>query len=248
MALRVQPCQGQIEPVVEIYKKMGFHAVVIHEKDHTASVATFHRPPEFVLLPVVTLDLVWGELSGIGVMRELPSDPLAALEVIGLWKGVSLLTVGDWSRASDSLLSEVDIIELLDSDTRSLPQMATEPGPPWLAASDLHGQVSFQCPGEAWIEVWAKTNEAQSIIDSIRRGSFYSTMGPRFKRIELARHRVSVELMKEGTVSVIGSGGVKLEKETTKSVSFTVDPQCEWVRLEAKDSDGRCAWTQPILL
>jgi len=248
VALRVRPWQGKTQPIVELYKKMGFQAVAIHERDHTAAVSSFHRPPEFVLLPVVTLDLTWGELAGIGVMRDLPGDPMEALEVIELWKGVSLLSVSDWSNVPEALLDEVDLIECLDGDGRCHSQIDIRPGSPWIATSDFSKTVPFGCPGEAWIEVWAKTNEAQSIIDSIRRGFFYSTRGPRFERIHCLNRRVSVELMQEATVSLIGPGGAMLAHATTRSVSFRVDPKYEWVRLEAEDSDGRCAWTQPILM
>jgi len=247
IALRVQPYQGEIEPIVELYRKMGFGAVVVNEEDHTPRLGSLNHPPEFVILPVVTLDLEWGELAGIGVMRKLPENPMESLDVISVWQGVSLLRISDASQVSESLLNRMDVIEWVELGLEAVPWPPGQTGRPWLAVSDSPRGDVFDCPGQAWIEVWAKTNEAQSIIDALRTGSFYSTTGPRFLGIKLAGKNLKIELMEEGTVSLVDPRGNVLQRSTGRRHLMPVDAGCSWACLKLEDAEGRHAWTQPIL-
>ena len=125
-----------------------------------------------------------------------------------------------------------------------------------LAVDDAHtfkapGNPNVAGPGRGWIAVRASQLEARSLLDAMERGDFYASTG-----VDLSDYQVSAEAM---TVSVrktsfskyriqfVGRGGVVLEEALDSPASYRFKGGEGYVRARVIESNGRMAWTQPVV-
>ncbi|MCL4543099.1 MAG: hypothetical protein M1118_00640 [Chloroflexi bacterium] len=118
-----------------------------------------------------------------------------------------------------------------------------------VAADDSH----FRFPDGAlgWVVVVAPERTAPSIVASLRKGSFYSSNGPLIHRISLDGKTLSVRCSPCRTVYALSFAsrntfriwdGITLLEE----VEIPLRGRPEWLRVQATDSNGRSAWSQPF--
>ena len=133
------------------------------------------------------------------------------------------------------------------------------------ATDDAHfGHPEFpQYPdhGLGWVEVRARENDPDALVEALRNGHFYASTGPKLLNVTVEADDIVVE--SSPVMKVIVSGrGERYECRygdglTTTRVpltyfhngSFEVDPNHgSCLRVTVVDSQGRMAWTNPIWL
>ena len=126
---------------------------------------------------------------------------------------------------------------------------------PWIyAVDDHHGADRPLLPLDAavaWIMVKAKSLREDNIMSSIRRGLFYSSMGPEIRDIAIDDGgMISVECSPAKEISFVStpSLGIKYYAEGSPlmSASYRGRPGETYVRIEVTDYEGRRAWSNPI--
>jgi hypothetical protein len=119
------------------------------------------------------------------------------------------------------------------------------------AGDDAH----FHFEGDrfgAWLEVEAEAIDPDALLDALRAGSYYSTQGPRFERIERDDGRVQVATSEVACISVGGSGerwqaATEVRGDRLREASFDLEPfRGSYCRLTAIDAAGRRAWSNPL--
>jgi hypothetical protein len=124
------------------------------------------------------------------------------------------------------------------------------------AGDDAH----FAFPGDrfgGWVEVWAESLEPDTLLDALRSGSYYSTQGPRFERLELDGDSLHVSTSPVHAIALGGAGDRWLDGSSVfdesggqvSAASFEVSPfRGSYCRVTVIDGDGRRAWSNPIWL
>jgi hypothetical protein len=108
--------------------------------------------------------------------------------------------------------------------------------------------------GRGWVMVCASRPDQPAILEAIRKGHFYSTMGPEIYDIQLDGRQVTVHCSPARSIFLIGDyhhcpaaaqtwGGNPLTEAT-----FTLDPQQEYLRVEVVDMEYQSAWTQAYFI
>ena len=109
-------------------------------------------------------------------------------------------------------------------------------------------------PGRSWIMVRADTLTAPAILGAIRRGDFYVSTGVTLRELSIGPRGIRVAAEASGTddrrftTEWIGRGGRVLGTVHGKDASYQVRGDEGYVRARITDSNGKRAWTQPLML
>ncbi len=138
---------------------------------------------------------------------------------------------------------------------------------PWgLATDDAHWK--YPDYGGGWVMLKAEKNDPLSILDAIRKGSFYSSTGPEIFDIQFDAGTVTVKCSPVRSIYVIGPiyycpnavnawDGVsdqlgcsqlldpRITNKTITEARFNLDPRQNYFRVEVVDFYGRSAWSNP---
>lgn len=127
--------------------------------------------------------------------------------------------------------------------------------PMGLAVDDTHGKDLELLPSDscrAWINVKAASLEADKILDSVRRGLFYSSIGPEIRSINVADGEIEVSCSPAKSIAFISnrSLGRKYTEETgcLENVVYSLKGSERYIRIEVSDRIGRIAWSNPIYI
>jgi hypothetical protein len=102
--------------------------------------------------------------------------------------------------------------------------------------------------GRAWVVAKALHSDTDSVIASLRRGSFYSSTGAAIEDIKVVAHKeIVVTASEESTVTFIARGGMIVHRtdRPSSSASYRVQGDEGYVRVEVDSPSGR-AWSQPM--
>lgn len=108
-------------------------------------------------------------------------------------------------------------------------------------------------PGRAWIVVRADTLTPAAILRGIRGGNFYSSTGVTLRELSEDTRHLRV-LMEQGesdrsfVTEFIGRGGRILATVHGAEAVYRIRGDEGYVRARIRDSNGRQAWTQPVML
>jgi len=109
----------------------------------------------------------------------------------------------------------------------------------------------YSNPGEGFVLVRADSLEPKALVAALERGDFYSSTGVTLKEIAITEETYTVEFAREGqtryTVYFIGRGGRVLQTSYESPAVYRITGQEGYVRAKIVDSNGRVAWTQPVL-
>jgi hypothetical protein len=122
------------------------------------------------------------------------------------------------------------------------------------AGDDAHFEVAGDRFG-AWVEVHAEACEPDALLAALKRGSYYSTQGPRLTGLELDDERLCVTASAVACISITG-GGDRWQEATDardrdggpiREAAFDVTAfRGAFCRVTAVDAAGRRAWSNPI--
>lgn len=117
-----------------------------------------------------------------------------------------------------------------------------------VATDDCHdiGGSAFDV---AWVQVFADNLNSSDIIDSLKRGNFYSSTGANLS-ISLDGKNIIASTDRSSTIEWIISGGTVTQTNlTTTSATYTVIGDEDYVRIKiTRDSDSKLAWSNPIYI
>ncbi|MCK4300934.1 MAG: hypothetical protein KAX80_15445, partial [Planctomycetes bacterium] len=110
--------------------------------------------------------------------------------------------------------------------------------------------------GQGWISIQAESPDEEAVLESVRDGRFYSSMGPAFHSIELSEHHLTIQTspcVEVHFVSAGGSGRSTYTPRDAPQTEFALDlGDADWVttylRIEIIDTQGRTAWSNPLFV
>ncbi|MBE6389861.1 MAG: hypothetical protein E7043_06790 [Lentisphaerae bacterium] len=140
--------------------------------------------------------------------------------------------------------------ELLDAGCR--PGLA-------LAVDDCHSPSTF---GMGWTMIAADELTPQALLEALRKGDFYSTEGPEFKRIEVKDGHFIAEFSPATSAIVVSNQAFGHCESVPRwplpgnergvVTSFDIDlsdiPKGNYVRCQIKNAEGKMAWSMPYFL
>jgi hypothetical protein len=135
-----------------------------------------------------------------------------------------------------------------------------------LATDDAHefkqlGDLSSSRPGMGWVMVRAEKLDAKTIVAALERGDFYASTGVELAEYQAAGSAITVKVkqrfwgsgaeenMKAGyRIQFVGKGGAVLQDVDGTDATYTFKGSEGYVRAKVTQSDGKMAWTQPVML
>ena len=127
-----------------------------------------------------------------------------------------------------------------------------------LAVDDTH-QDSDMFYG--WTMICAPDNSAESLLNALKNGSFYSTMGPEFTRLNWENGVLEAEFSPCAEVTVLSNSAYgwsirRAEEQGELATSLRLElprvlehPESyKYLRIQLRDKDGKYAWSMPVIL
>ena len=278
---------GGLSPdeVINWYSNHGYSFLSI--TDHNRVTKPTPKQSNFLMIPGIELTSHGGVMEyhviGIGV-NEMPIGPFhhpqETINSINALGGYSIIAHPYWHDLQlDDLLSirghlGIEIfntscwVEIKKGKSLVHWDALLRRGPSlWGFASD---DAHFKIPdfGGGWIMVKSENLDQNSILESIRLGNFYSSMGPEFFDISIEKNLLHVRCSPVRSIYVLGQyyyspvsvnawddqpgdSGISqllLPETTGKAITqatFKLDPRQEFLRVEITDFYGRSAWSNP---
>ena len=270
---------GRLSPeeCVEFYRSAGYDILSI--TDHRRVTMPTYIPDDILLLPGIELDYVlpgewenqWVHILGIGVEGNISdawnrkASVQEGIDLINHKGGISVFAHPAWSMNTPALmrtltgLSGVEIWNSVSTlpynadraDSSSLLDTTWASGGmvvPVMANDDSHAYGSEA--GVAATMVQAESCTRESILESLRKGNFYATLGPEIHQIEMNHNEIRVQCSPAAAVifysnmpwtdnrAEVGTG--------ITEATYRIQSGEKFVRVEVRDECGRKAWSSPI--
>jgi len=107
-------------------------------------------------------------------------------------------------------------------------------------------------PGQAWIMVRSDCLTPISIVKAIEQGDFYASTGVEIKEFQAKKEGLSITIKESGTVKFhtqfIGKNGRVFKEDFSNSATYRFKGDEVYIRAKIMDSNGRIAWTQPVMV
>jgi predicted metal-dependent phosphoesterase TrpH len=107
-------------------------------------------------------------------------------------------------------------------------------------------------PGRGWVMVRAATLTAGAIVAALERGEFYATTGVELDDYSAdatgVRLSIRTDAWAKYRVQFVGRGGRLLAETTGSPAAYSFKGDEQYVRAKVVESNGRVAWTQPVLV
>lgn len=114
------------------------------------------------------------------------------------------------------------------------------------------GEAIEALPGQAWIYVRAPELSSAAILHAIDNGNFYSSTGVELIEYKADKNEVSIKIKATNyskyRVQFIGSGGKVLYESFEPNAVYKIKGNEGYIRVKVLESNGKIAWTQPLML
>ena len=125
-----------------------------------------------------------------------------------------------------------------------------------VAVDDAHHHFNDHRPDDvcvAWISVKAEELSLEAILESMRRGLFYSSFGPEIIDLSVEGGVIHVKTTPVKHITFASGAGrgerwTAIETETITEAHHAIREGERFIRVECMDREGRWAWTNPILI
>jgi hypothetical protein len=126
-----------------------------------------------------------------------------------------------------------------------------------IAVDDAHvfkqpGNSTVAGPGRGWVMVRAARLETCLVLEGLERGDFYASTGVVLDDLQTDNSGISVKVKPDAwakyRIQFVGKGGRLLREVTESSAAYTFAGDEGYVRARVLESNGRMAWTQPVLV
>jgi hypothetical protein len=121
-----------------------------------------------------------------------------------------------------------------------------------LACDDAHwvaGEDQNRDAFGGWVMVKAEANEPESLVESLKKGHYYSSQGPRIDSVTAGAGSLMVETSPCLQISLVGRGSrnEKLSGTDITSAQLSLEKfRGDWCRIVVIDHAGKIAWSNPI--
>ena len=203
-----------------------------------------------------------GRVSGIGRGMEFPQ----AMESARKQGALRILAHPHWTGNTfdDALRTDFDGVEIynhvcrwLNGKGNSLPfwnAMMQRRGGHVLgfAVDDAHLRPEHPGWNGGWIMVNAPKLTPANILNAIRKGRYYSTVGPEIHELQMKDGEVVFKTSPVQFARIVGAGWDGLRMGSFDGTTFTkgrlqLPEEWTYAYLEIEDAQGRCAWTNNLL-
>ncbi len=122
------------------------------------------------------------------------------------------------------------------------------------ATDDAHFIKELPAENGGWIMVNIQELSREAIINAIRCGNFYSSTGPYYKSITIEQgNRIVIETSPVIHARLAGQRGKykykgASDREPLTKITFRLPDDWYFARLEIEDTDGKTAWSNPLLI
>jgi hypothetical protein len=107
-------------------------------------------------------------------------------------------------------------------------------------------------PGQGWIVVRTAALSPRAILTAMEDGDFYASTGVELTDYQATARSITIIIKEERTskyrVQFIGSGGRILSEAAKSPASYTFKGNEGYVRAKIIESNGKFAWTQPVMI
>jgi hypothetical protein len=113
-------------------------------------------------------------------------------------------------------------------------------------------------PGQAWVMVRAEGLTPQALFAAMERGEFYASTGVELEDYTSTEKLIVIKIKEEPSskyrVQFIGKGespdkgGRLLKEEISSPATYQIKGDEGYVRAKVIDSNGKIAWTQPVMI
>ena len=121
-----------------------------------------------------------------------------------------------------------------------------------LATDDSHWV--YPDYGRGWVLARAPRLDQPAILEALRRGQFYSTMGPEIYDVQLDGRQVTVRCSPARSIFLVGdyyhcpTAAHAWNGRPLTEATFTMHRQQEYLRVEVVDMDYQSAWTNAYFI
>lgn len=118
-----------------------------------------------------------------------------------------------------------------------------------VASDDCHGRDIHY--GRGFVMVKAKKLDDHSILDSLKKGAFYSSQGPEIYDFFIEGESAHIKCSPAAMITFITyeHRGFSFSYDTQATeASLVFNPGIDYIRAEVTDVDGKKAWSNPIYL
>ncbi|MGI6536789.1 MAG: PHP domain-containing protein [Caldicoprobacterales bacterium] len=261
-----------VEECIDAYRKRGYDFLCI--TDHRKYFQGYESE-DFIVIPGTELHYHDDELrkafhiTGINIKKEIPTDdtckPQYIIDLINEAGGIAVMAHPAWSLLThdDTMnlngLTAIEIFNTLSeayscrgySDNYADVLASKGYVKNLLAVDDAHfyDKDAFQ----GWIMVQCNDLNADSIVNAIIKGKYYSTQGPEFKQISVNGDTITAETSPVAGISFISDTFYVRERVVESDGLITegrykIKKTDRVVRVEITDADGKKAWSNYIVL
>ncbi|WP_421694743.1 CehA/McbA family metallohydrolase [Aestuariivirga sp.] len=123
------------------------------------------------------------------------------------------------------------------------------------ATDDAHFQSQDHFGG--WVHVKAESLDPEALLNSLKQGLYYSSMGPQIHGIEIEGNEIAISCSPVDTITVVcgtSRSAVRTGRAITEASldlaklakGWLMRKQSPWFRVTVIDSAGHRAWSNPI--
>jgi hypothetical protein len=267
------------EQIVPRYREAGYDFLSITDHGVLTDTKVLSRP-DLLMIPGEEICAGSSErgrfnhIVGLNIDGEIPVEdfqrresPQRVIDLIGELGGVAILAHPYWSELNINDMTKLrgHIGVEVYNTTCDLTIGRGHSNVHWddllamghrllgFAVDDAHCLIKSLHPldlFEAWISVKARDLTAESIMDSIRDGHFYSSNGPKIRGIEVNRREIRVTSSPVRSITFVSDGGHgennTVNEGCLEEAVYTVRGTEAYIRIEITDWNGRKAWANPI--
>jgi hypothetical protein len=126
-----------------------------------------------------------------------------------------------------------------------------------IAVDDAHtfkqpGNPAVAGPGRGWVMVRADRLEARAILSALEAGRFYASTGVELTDYVVTSRAMTIAVKTDAwskyRIQFIGKGGRVLREALESPAEYVFRGDEGYVRGKVIESNGRVAWTQPVVL
>lgn len=261
------------EDAMAWYRDAGYDFAVL--SDHrivsdTSAMAT----PDFITIPGIEMhgpDPFTGEryhILAVGVNSLERSDdtwgPQEAIDRVNADGGIAVMAHPYWLGQSAFNMRELrgfvgmEVFNSVCDRTKgkgfsniTWDEYLTQSGRTWgFATDDVHWKYGAE--GRGWVMVRTNDTTPAGIMTALRRGEFYSSMGPTIKDVRVESGRVCVQTSPVSRITIVaarasGSNNCAVGDQLTEAVHELQGTE-QYIRVEIEDAHGCHAWSNPIML
>lgn len=124
------------------------------------------------------------------------------------------------------------------------------------ATDDSHYHFNEHRPvdtGYSWVMVKSSSLTKDALMESLRKGLFYSSCGPEFKGLEIQKDIIYVETSPVSSITFIANSAsgerfASPKRRLIKKAEYKIKGNEHYIRVQCEDRLSRGAWLNPIFI